>query len=163
MPPRFPLCRVCWFVALAALIAVGVPYIGHPSLAIPLRDRGRDSSVNSILQHTLGEPNLADRLTQWLHDLPPGEAVLVLAPPEQMDAALTANLISYLAWPRPVYVSAEPDRSRQLMQNYRDRYAAVGLCYLTPPPGLKIDKSFSPALGFITVDKPNAALPPQPL
>jgi hypothetical protein len=141
--------RVFWISAFAALIAVGAPLVGKPLSTLPLVDRGRDSSVNSVLNQTLGEPELGPQISEWLAGLPRGRPVLIVAAPEQMSAALTADLISYLAWPRPVVVSCDREESKTLLRNFRERYCAVGLCYLNPPPGLAKGKSFGPALTFI--------------
>ncbi len=123
--------------------------LGKPQSTLPLVDRGRDSSVNSVLSQTLAESDAGVRITEWLDGLPRGRPILVVAAPDQMPAALTADLVSYLAWPRPVVVSSDREQSQKLLQNFRERYCAVGLCYVKPPPGLTNAKSFGPALTFI--------------
>jgi len=86
--------------------------------------------------------------------LPRGRAVLVLAAPDDISAVLTADVISYLAWPRPVVVSFEREQSLKLLRNFRERYCAVGFCYLPPLPGPTTGTSFGPALTFI-LSEPN--------
>lgn len=130
-------------------MAVGAPRIGKSQLAIPLVERGRDSSVNSVLLRTLGEPELAPRLTEWLAQLSRGRPILVLSAPNNAAASFTASLISYLAWPRPVVVSTDREQSQKLLRNFRENYCAVGFCYLPPLPGLAPGKSFGPLLTFV--------------
>jgi hypothetical protein len=156
----FLLYRVFSLGAVAALIAVGAPRLGRPPAALPLVDHGRDSSVNTVLQQTLDQPEAAREITQWLAKLPAGRPILVVAAPEQpaltMSAAITAQAISYLAWPRPVVMSTDSEEAKGLMKGFRERYAAVGLCHMPPPPpGFPQGKLFGPALRFI----PSAPVP----
>lgn len=146
--------RVLSLGCVVAVIAVGLPRVGKPPSALPLVDHGRDSSVNTILQQTLDEREAAGAITQWLAKLPAGRPILVIATPgdpsQKMAAAVTADTISYLAWPRPVTVTIEPEEARKLMQGFRERYAALGLCYMPPPPpNFPQGKLFGPALRFI--------------
>jgi hypothetical protein len=146
--------RVFWISAFVAVMTVGAPMVGKPKTAVPLVDRGRDSSVNAILLQTLGERALAPRMSEWLAGLPRGRPILLLAPPDNIAASFTADVLSYLAWPRPAVVSCEPEQSRLLLRNFRERYCAVGLCYLPPPPGMTKGPSFGPALTFILSESP---------
>jgi hypothetical protein len=146
--------RVLSLGCVAAVIAVGLPKVGKPPSALPLVDHGRDSSVNTILQQTLDQPEAARAITQWLAKLPEGRPILVIAAPidpkQKMAAAVTADTISYLAWPRPVVVANEAEEARKLMPGFRERFAALGLCYMPPPPpSLPQGKLFGPALRFI--------------
>lgn len=146
--------RVLSLSFVAAVIAVGAPKIGRPPAALPLVDHGRDSTVNTILEQTLDQREAAAAITQWLAKLPEGRPILVIAAPQDpaqtMVAALTADTISYLAWPRPVVVSIDADEGRKLMSGFRERFAAVGLCYMPPlPPSFPPGKLFGPALRFI--------------
>src|SRR5690349_5929658 len=126
--------RVFWLCAVLALMVAGASKLGKPPTALPLVDRSRDSSINTVLEQTLGEAHVAGAITDWLAKLPEGKEILVLSPPDNMGAAITADAISYLAWPRPVVMSAKPEEMRALMST-RDRFAAVGLCYMQAPPG----------------------------
>ncbi len=146
--------RVFWISIFGALLAVGAPTIVKSKSSLPLVERGRDSSVNSVLLQTLGESEVAPRLTEWLDALPRGRPILVLAAPDHLSASITADLISYLAWPRPVVVSTDREQSQKLLRNFREHYSAVGLCYLPSPPGLTPGKSFGPALTFILSEPP---------
>jgi hypothetical protein len=141
--------RVFWIAVFVTIIAVGVPTVAHPDSALPLRDFGRDGSVNSVLENTLNEANASEQITEWLGGLPRGRAILVVAPPNNMSAALTADLVSYLAWPRAVVVTSEPEKTRRLLATAREHFCAIGLCYVAPPDGTKVSKSFGPALTFI--------------
>ena len=147
--------RIFWLGVLGAVVAVGAPMVGKPAAAIRLVDHERNSSVNSILEQTLGEPGLPDRITEWLAKLTPGRPILLLAPPNNNPAAIAADTITYLAWPRPVVFSHDPEKTKQLMQGFRERYAAVGLCYMSTPPGFNQGKTFGLALRFI----PSAPVP----
>jgi hypothetical protein len=144
--------RFFWIGVLVALMAVGAPMIGKPPAALPLVDRGRDGSVNSVLNQTLGEPGLAGPIAEWLAELPRGRPVLILAAPDHLSAALTADLLSYLAWPRPAVLSTDREQSQKLLRNFRERYGALGLCYLPPPPGVVPAKTFGPALSFLLAE-----------
>jgi len=144
--------RIFWLSVFAAIMAVGAPMVGKPASALRLVDYGRDSSVNTVLAQTLGEPGMADAITQWLRKLPGDRPILVVAPPRQMPAAITADIVSYLAWPRPVVVSTDTEESRNLMKGFRERYAAVGLCYMSAPPGVTKGKLFGPALRFVPTE-----------
>ena len=146
-------CRVFWLGIFAVLMAVGGPRIGKPESALRLVDYGRDSSVNTVLEQTLGEPGMADAITEWLAKLPAGRPILVVALPNQMAGAMTADMVSYLAWPRPAVVSMDAEQSKQLMKGFRERYAAVCLCYMPPPPpSFPQGKLFGPALRFIPTE-----------
>lgn len=142
--------RLFWISVFAAVIAVGAWKRGKLPPSLPLADRGPDSSVNSILSRTLAEADAAPRLTQWLSELPGRRPILLLVAPDQTRATLTADLVSYQAWPRPVVVSPNRQRSFELLQNAPDRYCAVGFCYLDPPPGGTRLQSFGSRLTFIT-------------
>jgi hypothetical protein len=115
---------------------------------------GRDGSVNTVLEQTLYEPKVAERLTDWLSGLPSGRAILVITPSDNMPAAITGDLISYLAWPRPVVISSDLQKTKSLLANARERYCAIGVCYLPPPPQARISKTFGPALSFISFPAP---------
>ena len=143
------LYRVFSVGGVAALMAVGAPRLGKPPSALPLVDHGRDSSVNTVLQQTLDQPEAARAISEWLARLPEGRPILVVAPPKHMAAAITADTVSYLAWPRPVVVSTDPEQTKDLMKGVRERFAAVGLCYMSAPPGFTQGKLFGPALRFI--------------
>ena len=147
--------RVFWIIIFGALLAVGAPTIFRSKASLPLVERGPDSSVNSVLLQTLGEPALAPQLTEWLNELPRGHPILVLAAPDHLAASFTADLISYLAWPRPVVVSTGRDQSQKLLRNFREHYSALGLCYLPPPPGVTPHKSFGAVLTF-TLSQPGS-------
>ena len=148
------LSRLFWIGVFAAIAAVGAPMMGKPESALPLKDNGRDGSVNTVLEQTLNEPKAAERLTDWMSGLPNGRAILMITPPDNMPAAITADLISYLAWPRPVVISSDMQKTRTLMASAREHFCAVGVCYLQPPPQAKISKTFGPALSFISFEAP---------
>jgi hypothetical protein len=148
------LYRVLSLGCVGAVMAVGVPKVGKPPSALPLVDHGSDSTVNTILQQTLDEREAAGAIEQWLAKLPAGRPILIVAAPkdpvQKMPAAMTADTISYLAWPRPVVITTEMEEARGLMQGFRERYAAIGLCYMPPPPpSFPPGKLFGPALRFI--------------
>lgn len=148
------LYRLFWIALFVAIATVGARTMGKQESALPLKDWGRNGSVNSVLEQTLNEPKAAERLTDWMSGLPSGRAILVITPPDNMPAAITADLISYLAWPRPVIVSSDLQKTRLLMANAREHYCAIGVCYLQPPPQMKTSKTFGPALSFITFEAP---------
>ena len=148
------LYRLFWIGVFVSIAAVGIPTMGKPESALGLKDCGRDGSVNTVLEQTLDEPKAAERLTEWMSGLPSGRAILVITPPDNMSAAITADLISYLAWPRPVVISSDLQKAKALMVNARGHYSAIGVCYLQPPPQMKISKTFGPALSFITFEAP---------
>lgn len=148
--PWLGLYRGFWISALVALMAVGAPLIGKPKSTRPLVPGGRDSSVNFLLLRTLGEAELAPRITEWMAELPRGRAIFILIPPENAAAALTADLLSYLAWPRPVVVSSDREQSTRLLGHFPERFCAVGLCFLPAPAALPPGKSFGRSLQFIS-------------
>lgn len=115
---------------------------------------GRDSAVNTLLLRTLGQPELALDLAEWMAGLPRGRPLLILAPAESAAAVLTADLLSYLAWPRPVVVGGEREQSTKLLADFPGRFCAVGLCYLPPPAGRMPKKSFGQNLQFILSEPP---------
>ena len=147
------LYRSFWIAVFAAIAAVSVPTFGKPDSALEPKDFGRDGSVNSVLEQTLDVPKASEAITKWLAQLPPGKPILIVAPPDNMPAAITADLVSYLAWPRPVDVSSDPARSRTLLGSARGHYCAVGLCYMSPPARAPISKTFGPALSFIVLEE----------
>lgn len=144
--------RSFWIAVFAAIVAVSVPTFGRPDSALEPKDFGRDGSVNSVLEQTLNVPKASEQITQWLAQLPAGRPILIIAPPDNMPAAITADLVSYLAWPRPVDVSSDSEKSRKLLATARGHYCAVGLCYLHPPGRAPISKSFGEALTFISME-----------
>lgn len=146
------LCSLFGFGVYIAIVAVGVGSLGKPDSALALKEYGRDSSVNTVLEQTLNETDASAKITEWLATLPPGRSILVLAPPNNMPAAITQDLISYLAWPRRVEVSSDPHKMRELLANASERYCAVGLCYMEPPPRARVSKQFGPALTFIATE-----------
>ncbi len=132
------------------IIGFGVPKLGKASSGLPLVDHGPDSSTNTLLEQTLDQPGMPAAIHAWLDKLPVGKPILVIAPPNNMPAALTADTISYLAWPRPVVVSKTTEETRELMKTARERFVAVGFCYFPAPPGVTQGKTFGPALRFIS-------------
>jgi len=143
------LYRAFWLILFAAIVAVGVPGLGRPDSALALHDLGRDGSVNAVLETTLNETNSSERITEWLDGLPRGKAILLVAPPNNMSAALTADLVSYLAWPRAVVISSEAERSRKLLATAREHFGSIGFCYVAVHGGARTIKSFGPALTFV--------------
>jgi hypothetical protein len=77
-----------------AIVGVGVGRLGKPESALALKEYGRDSSVNSVLEQTLNEADTSGKITEWLNTLPPGRSILVLDPPKNKPAAITQELIS---------------------------------------------------------------------
>jgi len=149
---KFHLYRLFWLGAFATIVAVSAPTFGRPKSAVALEDFGRDGSVNSTLDQTLGEEKCAERITTWLEGLPPGRAILLVADANNNRAGVTADLIPYLAWPRPVIVSYDPQKAGREFAGARGRYCAVGFCYFMPPQGAPMSKSFGPALSFVAFD-----------
>jgi hypothetical protein len=145
--------RFLWIGIYLAIAAVGVRKFGKPESALPLTNYGRSSSTDTVLEQTLNVPQASQKIAEWLDTLPREKTILVIAPRDNMPAAITADLISYLAWPRPVIVNSDPAKTRGLLADGRDKYGAIGWCYLQPPP-LKISKTFGPALIFTTMEAP---------
>jgi hypothetical protein len=141
--------RALVLACFLAVVAAGIPRLGKATSGLPLVDHGRNSSVNTVLEQTLGEPGMPDAIRAWLAKLPPGRPILVVAAPNNMPADITADSVSYLAWPRPVVVGSKPEEIRALMSGARERFAAVGFCYLSAPPGITQGKLFGPALRFL--------------
>ncbi len=141
--------RIFWLGCFLAIAVVGAPKIGRSTAALPLVDHGSNSSVNTLLEQTLGEPEMPEAIASWLARLPPGRPILLVAPRTDMSAALRADTVSYLAWPRPVEVAKNPQEASVLMRQTPDRFAAVGFCSAPPPENFK-GKRFGPALWFIS-------------
>ncbi len=142
--------RGFWIGALVALMAVGALMLGKPNSTVPLADRGRDGSVNSVLEHTLAEQHLAPRITQWLERVPPERPVLIISPDWQnRPATLVADVLSYLAWPRPAQVVFGVEESIAHLRRFPAHYGAVAFCYLRPPPGFPPGTAFGPGLTLV--------------
>jgi len=141
--------RALVLACFLAVVGAGLPQLGKATSGLPLVDHGRNSSVNTVLEQTLGEPGMPDAIRAWLAKLPAGQPILVVVPLNNMSADITADSVSYLAWPRPVMVGKKPEEIRALMNGARERFAAVGFCYLSAPPGITQGKLFGPALRFL--------------
>jgi hypothetical protein len=124
--------------------------LGKPDSTIPLLDRGRDGSVNSVLEHTLAEAHLGSRVTQWLERVPPERPILIISPHWQnRQATLAADVLSYLAWPRPARVVFGAQESIAHLAQFPAHYGAVAFCHLPPPPGFAPGTAFGPALTLV--------------
>jgi len=143
--------RLFWIGAFVSIIAVALPKFGAPGSAVPLDDYGRNGSVNSVLNRVLDQPHCAESIAAWLNALPPGRGVLVIAQPNSNPASLASDLIPYLAWPRVVTITSDLQTAAAEMHSAPDRYCAIGFCYVSPPPGMPVAKSFGPALSFVTL------------
>ncbi len=141
--------RLFWISAFIALVAVGASERSKHQAPSWLDDYGRNSSVNTILSRTLKEADVAPRVEQWLSELPRGRPILMLIAKNQGSAILTADLVSYLAWPRPVVLVSNPEQSLALLRNARERFCAVGFSGLDVPPDVTGKQSFGSALTFI--------------
>lgn len=137
--------RAFWALFLGAMMVLGMMRLGWSKAPLALTDRGPNSSANSILHQTLGEPRLASRIAEFMEGLPQGRPILILAAPNNTSAALTADVLSYLAWPRPAVVSTDREQWPELLLQH---YDALAFCDVDPPPGAKTH-SFGRALTFI--------------
>jgi hypothetical protein len=144
--------RAIWLGAFGSIVAISARDFGRPKSAVALDDRGRNGSVNSVLEVALGEKKCAERIGLWLDELPRGRSVLLVADPKNNRAGVTADLIPYLAWPRPVVVCYDLPNAAARLASGRDRFCAVGFCCVMPPEGSVISKSFGPALAFTNLD-----------
>lgn len=142
--------RGFWIGALIALMAVGAPMLGKPNSTVPLVDRGRDGSINSVLEHTLAERHLASRITRWLERVPPERPILIISPHWQnRHATLAADVISYLSWPRSAQVVFGAQESIAHLRQFPARYGAVAFCHLPPPPGFPPGTAFGAGLTLV--------------
>ncbi|MEA3213813.1 MAG: hypothetical protein QOE70_6870 [Chthoniobacter sp.] len=149
-PLRLISCQTIWCLAFAAFVAVGTRGIWRPGGGFPLKSCGRQGSVDSILEKTLGRPDLEPALSAEIGRLPSGDALLILAPPGKASAGLVAEVVAYLAWPRPVTLVIEPVHlSAASLLPMRERFAAVVLCEVPAPDSFPAGHAFGPALTLI--------------
>ena len=97
------LCVLCWWLALAAFAGIGLfRWTQHFDLTPPVLDRP-DVALDAIAQRHLGLENGAVILKRELATFPPDAPIVVLGQGNDWTLSDVYQLVSYLAWPRPVW------------------------------------------------------------
>ncbi len=148
--------RFGWLVAVITMFGLGFTQKNSASRPRALTDRGSDSGVNTSLA-ALGardQVNLSQRIIAWLDCIPTHRPLLIVGAPKNVAAAGTAQLISYLAWPRPVLISCgDLEESAIHLRDFPEKYGAVALCHLTTSAKPENSTDFGPALTLIAPEE----------
>ncbi len=137
-----------WLWAVALVIALAIRIAQRPDAQIALTSRSALSSVDSVLFQTLGQPAASERILSWLSASVDSRPLLVMLAPGNPGANQTAELISYLAWPRPVDLMIVPAsvKERYVEAAQGRKYAGVCFCSLHVAPDPRTGIGIGPAL-----------------
>jgi hypothetical protein len=131
---------VCWWLALAAFAAIGLWFWGPEMRPASPSFDDPDAGLDALAKLHFGMDHGASVLRREMAPLPPDATLLVIGQGNDWRLSEAYFLISYLAWPRPVWC-----------QGYMPEGQTAG--FGNPPP-----RSVQPAELFFF----NTVVPPAP-
>lgn len=146
------LCIVCWWLALAAFAGIGLLRWTQYFVATPPAFHQRDAALDAMARQHFSLENGAAALRAELAIFAPAAPLLVIGPGNDWTLTEAHFLISYLAWPRPVWCLGVVPPGSKARFDYPPPAGlqAAGLFFykIDPPPDLNARRLSEPlALG----------------
>lgn len=132
-----------WLAACLGLAVLGGPRLFQPTGGFPLKSLERQGSLDSVLESVLGEKGLPEKIEAALQRLPRGPVAILSSSGHR--PLQVAYVLDYLAWPRPVSLSQNPEPlTPETVAFLRTRFSAIIFCDIpvheSLPPGEKIGR-----------------------
>ena len=149
--PSMKLCIACWWLALTAFAAGGIVVWSRFSETAAPGFGNPDAALDALARTRFGLEHGASALRRELAGLAPDAPILVFGSGDDWTLTEAHFLVSYLAWPRPVWCVGLMPPGQRTQFDYPPppglQPAALLFYKLDPPPGVAA-RSLSPKLAI---------------
>src|SRR5712671_1799995 len=129
MSPRLSAVRpVLILVSLALFIGTGLRNVWETRSSKTAFALGPMVAVEMHADYGAGRPGALAELAPVLARLPQGTPIIVFHAETNTRGWMVADVLRYLAWPRPVEHAETPGADGRSLAQLQEKYAAVVLC-----------------------------------
>lgn len=148
-----------WGMAIAALCVVGIRTVLASAKGGPHMFIGPESALEMHAEYAMQKPGALDAFRKSLDKLPLDKPIKVFVHRGDARGGLAEQLVLYLAWPRPVDLSAKGlGAEGETIARLREKYSAIVLCGWHAPDAVSGVDRLGP--GVEVVPFPPAPSPP---
>jgi hypothetical protein len=151
--------RTACALLIGIYLVIGIVRVGPAIIGGETPTPQRWSSTDKYLLNTAGLENGSREILHALSRVPASKPVAVFALQSSASSTLTAYIISYLAWPRPVRMVtiAGKEKPEPIEQH---SFGALFFCGMAPPPDQIAGERLGSNLTFVLI--PDQSLHAQP-